>query len=99
MLRVAALLLDETVENLGRRHVDLEYDPDVPRWLLDQCGLDPQAGARPWRRLIKLWVEDAVADVLIDQRTADAVRLRVRMGDGRPEAVVVENLVHPQEVS
>jgi len=99
MLRVAGLLLDETVDNLGRRHVELEYDPDVARWLLDQCGLDPQAGARPLRRLIKLWVEDAVADVLIDHRTSGEIRLRVRMGDERPEAVVVESLVHPQEVS
>ncbi len=99
MLSIAGLLLDETVENLSRRHVDLEYDSDVPRWLLDQCGLDPHSGARPLRRLIKLWVEDAVADVLIDNRTTDEIRLRVRMGNERPEAVVVENLGHPQEVS
>jgi len=99
MLRVAALLLDEMVENLGRRRVALEYDPEVPRWLFDQCGLDPQAGARPLRRLIKLWVEDAVADVLIDNRTTGEVRLRVMMGDGRPQAVVLANLAHSQGVS
>ncbi len=99
MLRVAGLLLDETVENLNRRHVELDYDPDVARWLLEQCGLDPQAGARPLRRLIKLWVEDAVADVLIDSRTTEKIQIRVRIGDGRPEAVVVDQLTQPQEVS
>ncbi len=99
MLRVAGLLLDETVENLARRHVKLDYDPDVPKWLFEQCGLDPQAGARPLRRLIKLWVEDAVADVLIDNRTEDELRIKVRMGDSRPEASVVDFETLPQEVS
>jgi len=95
----SVILLDEMVENLSRRHVVLEYDPEVPTWLLDQCGLDPQAGARPLRRLIKLWVEDAIADVLIDNPTAGEIRLRVRMGDGRPEVVVIPSLAHSQEVS
>jgi ATP-dependent Clp protease ATP-binding subunit ClpC len=99
MLRVAGLLLEETVENLGRRHVTLEVDPGVARWLLDQCGLDPQAGARPLRRLIKLWVEDAVADVLIDQRTSDEVAIKVRMGEHRPEAAVAEGVAEHQGVS
>jgi len=99
MLRVAELLLDETVENLERRHVGLDYDLDVAKWLFEQCGLDPQAGARPLRRLIKLWVEDAVADVLIDIRTKGGVNLKLRMGDGRPEAVVVESLAHHRELA
>ncbi len=99
MLRVTELLLDETVENLSRRHVKLDYDPDVAKWLFEQCGLDPQAGARPLRRLIKLWVEDTVADVLIEIREAGDVNLRVRMGDGRPEAIVVESLAHHQELT
>jgi len=99
MLRVAELLLDEMVENLERRHVELDYDPDVAKWLFEQCGLDPQAGARPLRRLIKLWVEDAVADVLIDIRAEGSVNLTLRMGDGRPEAVVVESLAHHKELA
>jgi ATP-dependent Clp protease ATP-binding subunit ClpC len=99
MLRVATLLLDETAENLGRRKVELEVGREVAGWLLEQCGMDPQAGARPLRRLIKLWVEDAVADVLIDQPTSNAVRLRVSMAEGQPVATVVDRMAQPQEVS
>jgi ATP-dependent Clp protease ATP-binding subunit ClpC len=88
MLKVAGLLLDETVTHLGRRKVELDYDLEVARWLLDQCGLDPQAGARPLRRLIKLWVEDAVADVLIEDRSGEEVRIAVRIVDGSPRAEV-----------
>ncbi len=100
MLKVARLLLDEVVAYLGRRDVELEYTDEVPQWLLDQCGLDPQAGARPLRRLIKLSVEDAVADVLIDARAGSEVRLRVRMVDGRPAAEQAADVrPHHQEVS
>jgi ATP-dependent Clp protease ATP-binding subunit ClpC len=99
MLRVAQLLLDETVATLSRRQVELDYDAEVARWLLDQCGLDPQAGARPLRRLIKLWVEDAVADVLIDHRDTGAVHLMVRMVDGRPVAEAVASGAQHQEVT
>jgi len=88
MLSVAGLLLDETVENLGRRDVELEVDSQVAGWLLDQCGLDPQAGARPLRRLIKLWVEDSVADVLIENRSSSGIKLIVSMAGGRPTAEV-----------
>ena len=94
MLSVAKLLLDETIDVLGKRGVRLEYEPEVAEWLLDQCGLDPQAGARPLRRLIKLWVEDAVADVLIENRAAEEVRLAVRIADGRPKAEVATPVAH-----
>ncbi len=65
MLEVARLLLEETATVLAKKKVSIEFAPDVASWLFDQCGIDPQAGARPLRRLVKLWVEDAVADYLI----------------------------------
>jgi ATP-dependent Clp protease ATP-binding subunit ClpC len=99
LLSVARLLLDETIDTLRRGHVELDYEPEVASWLLGQCGVDPQAGARPLRRLIKLWVEDAVADVLIADRSGGPVRLHVRMAGGRPVAEVVEAAARHQEVT
>ena len=96
MLKVTELLIEETVENLGRRKVELVVDDDVAGWLLDQCGLDPQAGARPLRRLIKLWVEDTVADVLIENRSASGVTINVSMEDGRPKADVAAPIAQPE---
>ena len=84
MLEVARLLLAETAEVLARQNVTIEFEAEVSTWLLDQCGLDPQSGARPMRRLIKLWVEDAVADYLIQNRSAESCRLRMRVEGGRP---------------
>ncbi len=84
MLEVARLLLGETADVLVRKNVTIEYSPAVAGWLLEQCGVDPQAGARPLRRLVKLWVEDAVADYLIQNRSSDEIALRMWIEEGRP---------------
>jgi ATP-dependent Clp protease ATP-binding subunit ClpC len=84
MLEVARILLDETAEVLRKKNVSIEFSPEVAGWLFEQCGIDPQAGARPLRRLVKLWVEDAVADFLILNRDAEEAELRVWVEGGRP---------------
>jgi ATP-dependent Clp protease ATP-binding subunit ClpC len=84
LLKVARLLLDETAEALEQKNVLIEFAPDVAEWLLERCGVDPQAGARPLRRLIKQWVEDAVADYLILNRPGEGSELRVWVEDDQP---------------
>jgi len=84
MLEVAKLLLEETAQILQRQNVSIDFAPDVAKWLFDQCGIDPQAGARPMRRLVKMWVEDTVADFLISNRGEDVVELRMIVEGGRP---------------
>ena len=84
MLQVARLLLEETATVLGKKNVSIEFSPEVASWILDQCGIDPQAGARPLRRLVKLWVEDAVADYLIQHRDAEGAELRMWVEEERP---------------
>ena len=69
---------------MNKKKVNIDFSPDVASWLFDQCGIDPQAGARPLRRLVKLWVEDAVADYLIQHRDADGAELRMWIEDERP---------------
>jgi ATP-dependent Clp protease ATP-binding subunit ClpC len=90
MLEVARILLDETAEVLRKKNVSIEFSSEVAGWLFDQCGIDPQAGARPLRRLVKLWVEDAVADFLILNRDVEEAELRVSIEGGRP-VVATEN--------
>jgi ATP-dependent Clp protease ATP-binding subunit ClpC len=84
MLEVARLLLDETATVLGTKKVTIEFSPEIARWLFKRCGIDPQAGARPLRRLVKLWIEDAVADYLIQHRDAESADLRMWIEDERP---------------
>jgi ATP-dependent Clp protease ATP-binding subunit ClpC len=94
LLRVAEILLDETADNLTRQRVTITYEKDVPAWLLAQCGVDPQAGARPLRRLVKMWVEDAVADYLILNRHGGEVVLNMHLRDGRPVVEAIEPVAH-----
>ncbi len=99
MLQVAKLLLGETSEVLARRRITMEFDPAVAEWLLAQCGMDPQAGARPLRRLVKLWVEDAVADYLIHHREQRSIHLRVLLDGERPVVEAVDAAISVQEPS
>ena len=84
LLEVTGLLLAETADNLSRRQIRLAWDDEVAGWLLEQLGFDPQAGARPLRRLVQFWVEDAVADFLIEARPTGIQHLRLHLVDGRP---------------
>ncbi len=97
MLEVAGLLLGETSEILLRRRITISYDPEVPKWLLSQSGMDPQAGARPLRRLVKLWVEDTVADYLIHHRSDGEIHLRMRLVDEKPVVESVDAVPSIQE--
>ncbi len=96
MLEVARLLLEETVEVLAKKNVRIDFDPGVASWLFEQCGRDPQAGARPLRRLVKLWVEDAVADYLIQNRDAEGAELRMWVEGGRPVVAIGDATVVTQ---
>jgi len=89
LLQVAGLLLGDTVELLARQKITLDFEQDIPGWLMAECGIDPQAGARPLRRMIKLWVEDAVADHLIHNRASRNQHLGMRLVDGQ---LVVESV-------
>jgi ATP-dependent Clp protease ATP-binding subunit ClpC len=99
MLEVAWLLLEESAENLGRRRVRIEYDRRLADWLVERCGLDPQSGARPLRRLVQVWIEDPVADFLIEHYPEGSVELRVVLGDERPQVEVVNAVSHAEEKS
>ena len=99
MLEVAGILLSETADTLARQRVSLKFAPEVARWLSEKCGLDSQAGARPLRRLVKLWVEDAVADYLILNRSDGDVVLNISLRDDEPVVDAVKTVPEGKEIS
>ena len=84
LLQIVSLLLDELAENLGRRQIRIEFDPNLPTWLVQRSGLDQSTGARPLRRAVQRWVEDAISDFLITRRTRGPMDLLVRLDQGCP---------------
>ncbi|NOZ79863.1 MAG: ATP-dependent Clp protease ATP-binding subunit [Acidobacteria bacterium] len=90
LLDVARLLLEETRAHLGGRNVRIRFDPELPAWLVAKAGVDQQSGARPLRRLVQLWIEDAVADYLIQHRGEEEHRLQVLIEDQTPVIAVLD---------
>jgi len=90
LLEVAKLLLRDLVEHLASQGVALEVESGVAEWLVAHAGLQPALGARPLRRAVQRYVEDAVADFLISRREARQGPLVVRVKDDQLAVAAVE---------
>jgi len=99
MLEVARILLQETATVLTGKRVELEFDPEIPAWLCERCGVDPKAGARPLRRLIQRWIEDSVADYLINHTFEGVLCLRMRLEESGPVIAQPNTVTQPLESS
>jgi ATP-dependent Clp protease ATP-binding subunit ClpC len=76
--KIVDIQLDEVNETLAQRKLRVDLTAEAKRWLLDKAGVEPSTGARPLRRTIQRYVQDAISDLLI------------RSGEGEIEAFVGE---------
>jgi len=81
--RICRLLLDDVAATLKHRGLSLEADDKAVDWLLATSGNDVHSGARPLRRTIQRWVEDAVSELLITSREQPLEQLDVTVVDGQ----------------
>jgi ATP-dependent Clp protease ATP-binding subunit ClpC len=65
---VARLLVGDVVAHLAGRGIILQVPGHAVEWLLAQAGGEASAGARPLRRAVQRYLEDAVSDYLISHR-------------------------------
>ena len=65
---VARLLVGDVVNHLAGRGISLDVPEEAIGWLLEHAGGDASAGARPLRRAVQRYLEDAVSDYLISHR-------------------------------
>jgi len=65
---VARLLVGDVVTHLAGRGIMLEVPEQTLEWLLGHAGGEASAGARPLRRAVQRYLEDAVSDYLISHR-------------------------------
>lgn len=89
--RIVELMLGEVRELLAERGVTLSWSEEAVHWLAKR-GYHPAFGARPLRRTVQTYVEDPIADRLMDDEVHE-VRLEVE-GDAlvvrTPEPVLAE---------
>ena len=76
---VGKLLVSDVAEHLAHRGLALEVGDEVVEWLLARAGADPAAGARPLRRAVARFLEDAVSDYLIQHRQGGEEALTARI--------------------
>ncbi len=63
--KIGRLLIEDVAGTLKHRGVTLTADDLAIDWLLARAGNDVHSGARPLRRTIQRYVEDAVSELLI----------------------------------
>ena len=65
---ITDILLEDFNSTLAERGLRVDVDGAARQWLLERAGIDPSTGARPLRRTIQRHLQDAVSDILIQQR-------------------------------
>jgi ATP-dependent Clp protease ATP-binding subunit ClpE len=75
------ILLEDVNATLGERGLRVEVTDGVKNWLLEQAGVEPSTGARPLRRTIQRYIQDAVSDILINQYEGSVDLIEVSLED------------------
>ena len=83
--KVGGLLVRDVVAHLEERGVRLEVSDETVEWLLAHTPSEVSAGARPLRRAVQRYLEDAVSDYLIQHRE--------RQDDALAAQIVADHLV------
>src|SRR5574341_495477 len=81
MRQIVDLLLQRLERQLMEKHMSLQVERDAKEFLIEQ-GFDPNYGARPLRRAIQRYVEDALAEEVLRGRFGEGGTIRVRKGEG-----------------
>jgi ATP-dependent Clp protease ATP-binding subunit ClpC len=81
MRKIVDLMLDRLEQQLREKQMSLQVDSEVKEFLIEQ-GFDANYGARPLRRSIQRYVEDALAEEVLKGRFGEGGIIRIRKGEG-----------------
>jgi ATP-dependent Clp protease ATP-binding subunit ClpC len=74
-------MLQKIAKNLRERNIPLVVTDKAKAYLIDK-GYDPEYGARPLRRVLQQYVEDAIAEALLSGTLKDNRPATVDFKDG-----------------
>ncbi|MFN7963788.1 MAG: ATP-dependent Clp protease ATP-binding subunit [Thermoanaerobaculia bacterium] len=80
---IVDILLADVNETLAGRGLRVELSDAARLWLLEEAGVEPGTGARPLRRTIQRYIQDAVSEILIEHREEPLELIEVTLEDGR----------------
>ncbi|MCH5351715.1 MAG: ATP-dependent Clp protease ATP-binding subunit [Clostridiales bacterium] len=83
--KIAKIMLEKVEKTLLDRNISLVVTQTALDWIIDK-GYDAEYGARPLRRVIEQYVEDEIAEKIIDGKIRDNSTLRI---DADGEKIVI----------
>ena len=72
--KIVKLELDKSIKRLNELEFNAEIDDKMIEHLIN-VGYDPQYGARPMKRAIQKWIDDAITETLLNEPTANSTLL------------------------
>jgi ATP-dependent Clp protease ATP-binding subunit ClpC len=81
MTAIVGIMLEEVRTRLAGRGISFSAGEDVTSFLLDR-GYQPRFGARPLRRAIQTYIEDRLADFLLEKRSGSSDKIEAYITDG-----------------
>ncbi|WP_299191405.1 ATP-dependent chaperone ClpB [uncultured Erythrobacter sp.] len=73
---------------LDDRKITLDLTDAALRWL-GRVGYDPVYGARPLKRAVQRYLQDPLAEMLIEGKVSDGATLKIDEGDGELQMTIV----------
>ena len=81
--QIVDILLADVNHTLAERNLRVEVADAAKAWLLEKAGLDPSTGARPLRRTIQRYIQDAISEILITQHGENIESIEVTVDGDR----------------
>ncbi|WP_298464460.1 ATP-dependent chaperone ClpB [uncultured Erythrobacter sp.] len=81
MAPIVAIQVKRVQKLLDDRKITLDLTEAALRWL-GRVGYDPVYGARPLKRAVQRYLQDPLAEMLLEGTVADGVTVKVEEGDG-----------------
>jgi ATP-dependent Clp protease ATP-binding subunit ClpC len=81
LVQIVDLLLGKVRERLAEQEITLEFADDLREFLMRE-GFDPEFGARPLRRAIQTYVDDALADAILAGELQPGQTATLSVSDG-----------------
>jgi len=82
MAPIVAIQVGRVQKLLADRKITLDLTEAALRWL-GRVGYDPVYGARPLKRAVQRYLQDPLAEMLLEGKLPDGTTLKIDEGDGR----------------
>jgi len=96
--QIIKIELKELIKNIQERKMKLVLSPEAEDFLA-QKGYDPKFGARPLKRAIQRYVEDPLAEELLQEHFKDGDKIKVKYPEGSEELVFIPEEISDEEIN